>query len=174
MKKNLGESGFSIVEIMVALGILGILFSLAADKIRFGDQEIHSLHNKLKARHLLNRAMADIVASSAHYPPRSMGSQTMSYVGCFNKEGVLLKNNLGMSGYWLENLPNSDCSSNAKPAPSNRCSLDSTFGSSAFEMQIRPAINGERKASLSILTYDFSTKNFLTLYCGVIRTESSL
>lgn len=170
MKRS--EQGMSLIEVLIGAAILALLVSLLSDKLKWGKEEVTNLTNRLKARHLLDRAIADIVANTALYPPQQMGSQPMTYIGCFNREGVLVKNNKGTENYWLENLPVVDCKS-SKPVSSKRCSLDASFGNAYFEMQIRPSNDGQKKADVNILAYDFRAQSFVSMYCSSVHTESS-
>lgn len=98
------ERGFSLLEILISIAILIVGVYMANLALTRVDGQQHHITDKLKARHLLDRRVSDIITNSGFYPPMLKNGKPVTFIGCFNSEGFPTANKLGASDTYSEQL----------------------------------------------------------------------
>ena len=82
----------SLIEILVSVGLLGIVVGTLATVVAKNKQAQRDLTDRLKSRQVMDRAMSSIISTPGHFPPAKYEDMIMTYVGCFNRDGMITPN----------------------------------------------------------------------------------
>lgn len=133
-----GEAGVTLLEAMVLAAILGLVVYLASGLLSDSERFAKNEYEKLKARHVLDRSIADIIASGGFYPPMRDGAKAVSYVACYNMQGMMMNNRRKKTGVISVVLPDT-------AAPSPYCP------DAKFEVHVTPATDASNTAEVIVL-----------------------
>lgn len=124
------QKGFTLIEIMISVALLIVGFFMANSALTRVDTQQHRITDKLKARHLMDRRISDIITNSGFYPPMFKNGKPVTYIGCFNPEGFPTANKLGVPDTYSEQLADPTTISGGCP-------------DSNFEIHITPSTNAQ-------------------------------
>ncbi|HNS63353.1 MAG TPA: prepilin-type N-terminal cleavage/methylation domain-containing protein [Anaerolineaceae bacterium] len=137
MKTSSSTAGFSLLEVMIAMVLLVAAVYATNSVLTRVDKQQHFITDKLKARHLLDRRISDIITNAGFYPPMSKGGLPASYIACFNPQGFPMHNKLGVSDTFTEHLLDPS-------EPSDGCP------GANFEVHVTPSLTTNPTAELYI------------------------
>lgn len=154
------QRGVTLIEAMIMAGLLCFIAygvaSVLTNSERFAKEE----YEKLKARHVLDRSIAEIVAAGSFFPPMKKNGDGVSYIGCYNFQGLMVKNSNGSVGYLVDRLPD-------PTLPTQFCP------GAKFEVHVKPAADAANSAEIFVLTLTAKGKKKLD-YRTTVTLESAL
>lgn len=132
------ESGFSLIEVMVVVALLGLVAVISSEHLSKVERTARDIHEKLKARHVLDRSIAEIITSGGFFPPQIVGGKAVTYIACYNLQGLMIANQRDNVGFIAKALAD-------VTQPSGLCP------NAKFELHITPAIDGSNNADLAVI-----------------------
>lgn len=156
------ESGVSLIEVMIVAALLGLIAVITSEHLSNAERTAKDLHEKLKARHVLDRSIAEIITSGGYFPPQVTGGKAASYIACYNMQGLMTANSRGDIGFVVKRLDDIN-------QPSGLCP------DAKFELYITPATDGSNNADLSVIVFNKQgAKEKKLEYRSRITMESAL
>jgi prepilin-type N-terminal cleavage/methylation domain-containing protein len=161
MKNN--QSGFSLIEVLIAAGLLAFLITFAMKKMSMQEENMSLLEKRMKARHLMDRSISRLVAELRIFPPlsRDRGRTSMVYVACFDRGGSPVESSLKTSDFVAIELPD--------PKETSK-----VCGNHQFEAHVVPSVTQYKMATVYILSYDRRLEKQVMVFTSDLVLQGSI